>query len=101
MTVAAARVRLQVALEQALDAVAHCAVLHRARVLQPHLHLQPLGDLRGHPIQQPVVVHRGPQRLLRVVPIHRHLALSHPALLLALQLLTERCHIAAASLIVA
>jgi len=50
LTVAAARVRLQVALEQALDAVAHRAVLHRARVLQPHLHLHSLGNLRGHTV---------------------------------------------------
>jgi len=38
------------ALQQALDAIAHRTVLHRARVLEPHLYLHPLGNLRGHTV---------------------------------------------------
>lgn len=87
--------RLQVSLKQALDAVAHGAVLHRARVLQPHLHLHPLGNLRGHTVKYAVVLHLAAEprkRRLRLVPVELSLALGHPALLLALQLLAERGH---------
>ena len=51
LAVVAARVRLQVALEQTLDAIAHRAVLHRARVLKPHLYLHPLSNLRSHTVE--------------------------------------------------
>ena len=51
LTMVNARVCFQVALEQELDAVAHCAVLHHSRVLEPHFHLQPLSNLRGHTVQ--------------------------------------------------
>ena len=85
--------------------VAHRAVLHRPCVLQAHLVLQPLGDLGRDAVEQLVVVDLcldcgrscrggggsgggGGDSTQRVLAIEGHLALGHPALLLALELLS-------------